>query len=151
MIRYPFALDWKGAATAATLTLSAVIAGACSFGTSPDNVPTSAVIDIQGSTPNPLELIVSTDFYEQLNTSTGERKPVLVTSDTVLITPPYHDTVDIAALGSVYVELYQPEVATASVHMMVDLDNGQHYEQNATLADKAQLIYYFVFTDYSFR
>ena len=95
-------------------------------------------------------LILSTDFFEQLNTSSGVYTPILISSDTVLVTPPYNKTVNIAALGSIYVELYQPEVATATVHMKVDLDNGEGYEQNATLSDKAQLIYYFIFTNYSF-
>jgi hypothetical protein len=112
-------------------------------------MPTSAVINIDGTTPNPLTLIVSTDFYEQVNLSTGQYTPILVTADTVPLTPPYNRTVDISALGNIYVEVYQPEVATASVHMKVDLNNGQGYDQSATMSDKAQLIYYFVFRNYS--
>ena len=108
------------------------------------------MINITGTTPNPLKLIISTDFFEQLNTGTGAYTPILVTSDTVLITPPYNNTLNISATGSIYVELYQPEVETATVNMKVDLDNGEGFEQNATLSDKAQLIYYFVFTNYTF-
>jgi len=58
-------------------------------------------------------------------------------------------TVSLAPFGSIYVELYQPEVGTATVHMKVDLDNGEGYEQNATLSDRAKLIYYFVFTSFT--
>ena len=149
MTRYRFGFPSRRTAAAA-LACSLIVAGACSLGTSPDNKPTSAVINIEGTTPNPLKLILSTDFFEQLNTSSGVYTPILISSDTVLVTPPYNKTVNIAALGSIYVELYQPEVATATVHMKVDLDNGEGYEQNATLSDKAQLIYYFIFTNYSF-
>jgi len=147
MTRYRFEFLFRRAATAA-LTLSLMVAGACSLNTASGDMPTSAEINIEGSTPNPLQLIVSTDFFEQLNTGTGERRPILITSDTVLITLPYSRAVDIGLFGSVYVELYQPALETATVNMKVDLDNGEGYEQNATLADGAQLIYYFVFTEF---
>lgn len=150
MTLYRFGFLSKRVATAAALALTLMVVGACSLSTSADNQPTSAVINITGTTPNPLKLIISTDFFEQLNTGTGAYTPILVTSDTVLITPPYNNTVNISATGSIYVELYQPEVEAATVNMKVDLDNGEGFEQNATLSDKAQLIYYFVFTSYTF-
>jgi hypothetical protein len=150
MTRYRFEFPLKRVATVAALASSLIVAGACSLGTTPGNQPTRAEITIDGTTPNPLKLIISTDFFEQLNTSSGALTPILVKSDTVLITPPYSNTVDISTFGSIYVELLQPEVETASVHMKVDLDNGEGYEQNATLADRAQLIYYYIFTQYSY-
>lgn len=151
MTRYRFRFVFKRAATAAGLTLSLIVAGACSSNEGPDSKATRAEITIEGTTPNPLKLITSTDFYEQLNVDTGEYKAILITSDTVLVTTlPHTQTVDIGVFGSVYVELYQPEVGTATVHMKVDLDNGERYEQNATMADGAQLIYYFVYTAYSY-
>ena len=150
MKRYRFGSSPKRATVAGALAFSLMVAGACSLSTAPDEKPTKAVIEIDGSSPNPLKLIISTDFYEQFNTSTGAYTPILVSSDTVLITPPYDKTVAIGYSGSIYVELLQPELATATVHMKVDLDNGEGYEQNATLSDRAQLIYYFVFTSYTF-
>jgi hypothetical protein len=149
MTRHWFEFGFRRTATAVALVSSLAVAGACSLSTTPDP-PTSAEIDVEGTSPNPLKLIVSQDFFEQLNTSTGARTPVLVTSDTVLITPPYHNTVNLSALGSIYVELYQPELGTATVHMTVDLDNGERYEQNATMSDKAQLIYYFIYSNYAY-
>lgn len=147
---YQFGSRFGRVAAAATLAVALFGVGSCSLGTEPDSKPTSAKVNIEGTFPNPLTLVTSIDFYEQLNTETGVLTPILITSDTVLITSPYEDTIAMGALGSVYVELYQPEVETATVHMKVSLDNGEGYEQNATLADKAQLIYYFVFTNYSF-
>lgn len=149
MTRFRFGFPSRRTAAAVTLTLSLVGAGACSLSTAPDTKPTEATILIEGTSPNALKLITSTNFYEQLNTGTGVYTPILVSSDTVLITPPYSNTLNIASTGSIYVELYQPAVETATVRMKVDLDNGEGYEQNATLADRAQLIYYFVFTGYT--
>ena len=150
MTRYRFEFHFGRAATAAALAFALMTGGACSLTSSPDSKPTTAEITIEGTTPNPLKLITSTDFFEQLNTDTGVLTPILVTSDTVLVTPPYNKTLSLGAFASVYVELLQPEVETATVYMKVDLDNGEGYEQNATLADGAQLIYYFVFTTYSY-
>jgi hypothetical protein len=123
-------------------------AAGCSFSSGPDNKPSTAEIRIEGTSPNTLKLITSTDFYEQLNTGTGEYTPILVTSDTLEIELPYNATMGMGPLSSIYVELLQPEVATASVRMRVDLDNGEGYDQSATLADQAALIYYFIFTEY---
>lgn len=108
------------------------------------------MISTEGSAPNALKLIISTDFFEQFNTSTREYIPVLVTSDTVEVSLPYNRTVNLGPLASVYVELLQPQVETATVRMRVDLDNGEGYDQRATLSNRASLIYYFVFTEYVF-
>ncbi len=149
MMRSRFEFVVRRATVMVTFSFVLIMTGACSFNTAPDNKPASAKIAIEGTTPNPLTLILSSNFFEQINLSTGQRTPVLITSDTVSLTLPYSKTLDISAFGSVYVEVYQPEVATATVHMKVDLDTGPGYDQNATLADKAQLIYYYVFSDYS--
>ena len=150
MTRYRFGFFSARTAAAVATAVALVSTGACFLGTSPDNKPSSAVVDIQGSTPNPLLLVLSSDFVEQLNTGTGEYTATLRSSDTTFITPPYHQAVDISATGNIYVELYQPEVAEATVTMKVDIDNGQGYDRSATLADKAKLVYYFTFTNYTF-
>ena len=132
----------------AVLGFTVVLLAGCSLRTGPTDKPTTAEVRVEGTTPNELLLITSTDFFEQLNTATMERIPVLITSDTVSITLPYAATIDMGPLSSVYVELYQPEVETASVRMRVDLDNGEGYDQSATLSDKAALIYYFLFDEF---
>lgn len=120
----------------------------CSLGSAPDERPTRAEIRVEGTSPNPLKLITSIDFFEQFNTTTLEYTPVLVSSDTIEINLPYSTTVNLGTGGSVYAELLQPEAATASVRFRVDLDNGEGYDQSATLSDMAALIYYFVFTEF---
>lgn len=139
------------AAADAAMLAGSLLAGGCDFSAAPDDKPTEAVIRIEGLTPNPLKLITSTDFTEQYNTVSMEYRAVLFKSDTLEIAPPYNATVDLGALGSVYVELRQPDKGTASVRMRVELDNGEGYDQSATLTDNSALIYWFLFTDYVLR
>jgi hypothetical protein len=49
------------------------------------------------------------------------------------------------------VELRNFEVAAATVHLRVELDNGEGDDRTATLSDNAALVYYFIYTDYSYR
>lgn len=121
------------------------VIGACDLTQGPKDLPTFAEISIEGTSPNPLKLITSTNFAETLDPTTFQYGAILIESDTVEITPPFNGTVTLTDLGSVYVELFQPLEATASVRMRVNLDNGESYDQQATLADKASLIYYFAF------
>jgi hypothetical protein len=46
----------------------------------------------------------------------------------------------------VYVELLYVPTSTASVTLRVNLDNGESFEQAATMSDDAQLIYYWVWS-----
>lgn len=116
----------------------------CSLLTEGEERPTSARLRVEGTSANPLQVITSTNFVEQLNLSTGERTVLLNRSDTVSIELPYDTTVATAADGSIYFELVNPEIDVASIRMRVDLDPGdQFFDQSATMSD-ASLTYYFV-------
>lgn len=145
MNRHPFGPRTRRVAGGGALLAALLLTGACDLTTGPDDQPTRAEITIEGTSPNPLKLITSLDFVETFNRTTLQYGAVLNKSDTVEITLPYSGTVQIGDLGSVYVELFQPQVPTASVRMRVNLDNGESYDQNATLSDKASLIYYFAY------
>ncbi|MBM4372799.1 MAG: hypothetical protein FJ098_14190 [Deltaproteobacteria bacterium] len=106
---------------------------------------------MEGTSPHQLTLITTKELYEQYNPLTGEVNPVPVDADTALITLPFDRTLDIASTGSVYVELRNYQVATASVRLRVELDNGQGDDRTATLSDNAALVYYYLFSDYSYR
>ena len=139
----------SGRAWRVPAVLAALLMGAgCSFTSGPDDKPTSARVRIEGTGPA-LQLIVSTDFFEQVNLDTGERTPVTNRADTLALALPFDQTFDLGTSGSVYVKLNNPIVATATVRMRVNLDQGQSYDQSATLSDNAALIYYFTFDDYS--
>ena len=139
----------SGARAVAALAL--FVLSACSLTTEADETPRTARVRIEGTSPHPLMLITSKDLFEQQNPLTGAVNPVLNVADTLKITLPYDATLDISSTGSVYVELRNLLVPTASVHMRVDLDNGQGYDQRATLSDDAALIYYYIFNDWSYR
>jgi hypothetical protein len=119
---------------------------ACNLGTNLDDIPTTARVRVAGAAPDEIKLIVSTDFFEQLNLETLERRAVLQTSDTLTLTLPYDQTWDLTELASVYVELLYEPTSTASVTMRVNLDNGESYEQAATMSTGAQLIYYWIWS-----
>ncbi|MDP2958170.1 MAG: hypothetical protein Q8N53_17210 [Longimicrobiales bacterium] len=111
----------------------------------------SARVRVEGTSPHALTLIIATDFHEQFNPLTNETTAIPNRADTTLITLPYDRTVDLKNFGSVYVELRNYKVPVASVRMRVDLDNGEEYDQEATLSDNAALIYYYLFSDFSIR
>ena len=115
---------------------------ACNLGTSIDEMPSSARVRVVGSAPEELTLISSIDFIEQLNLETGARSVLLLEADTAVIDLPFDATLDVRETGSVYVELLYAPASTASVTLLVELDNGERFEQAATMSDGAQLIYY---------
>lgn len=133
------------------LAVVAALTTSCSLTTSPPKKPTTAHIIIEGSTPAPLELVTSTDFYQTQNQTTLEVNEVYNKADTLGIgTLPYDATVDLTDLGSISVRLKNPVVATASVRMRVTLDNGQGYDQTATLSDGASLVYVYTYSELLF-
>jgi hypothetical protein len=130
--------------------LALLIVSACSLTTEAQDRPTSARVRVEGTSPHQLMLITTKQLYEQYDPLNGVITPVSQDADTALITLPFDQTLDIASTGSVYVELRNLEVASATVHLRVELDNGEGDDRTATLSDNAALIYYYIFTDYSY-
>lgn len=133
------------------VTALVVAMAACSSNSGPDERATTARVRVDGTTPHPLQLVTTREFWEDVDQVTGEVIVVLDEPDTLEITPPYDATVDLGNTGSVYVELRNPLVPAASIRLRVDLDNGESYDRSATLSDDAALIYYFAFRERSFR
>jgi len=131
--------------------LACLAAAACSLTSGPDERPSSARVRVEGTTPHALKLIMSTEFHEQLNLTSNETYAVLERSDTSLVTLPVDRTVSLGTTGSIYVELRNDLVPTASVRMRVELDNGEGYDRSATLSDKAALVYYWIWRDFTIR
>ncbi len=119
---------------------------ACSSGTQPEEKPTQARIRVEGSAPGPLQLVVSTNFFEVVDQFTGEIRQILNTADTTAIgTLPYDGTVQLTSLGSVYVSVANEDAAAANVRLRVDLDERQAYDRSATMSEGGALIFAFVF------
>lgn len=138
-------MDIFGTSRAGLATFMILLGGAaCSSGTSPGEKPTEARIRVEGTTPAPLQLVVSTDFYETVRD--GEVVQVKRSADTTFIGLPYDESVALTSLGSVVVELTNQEEEPAQVEMRVDLDSGQNpYRQSATMSLGGTLRYVFVF------
>jgi len=130
-----------------------VVAAACSTSTSPDIKPTTAEITITGTAAAPLRLIVSTDFFETFNTTTGERGQVFNTADTFFVsTLPHEQTVSLTDLGSVVVDVSNPADDPATVRLFVELDSGQPpYDREATMSEGGALRYVFNYVSPEFE
>lgn len=138
-------MDWKERATAMGMACAVLASAmACDSGTGPGDKPTRADVAVVGDAPAPLELVVSTDFYETVRD--GEVVQVKNSADTLFIEPPFAQTFFLSDLGSVLVELANHDDEPAQVELSVELDNGQEpYRQSATMSEGGQLRYVFAF------
>ncbi len=137
---------WTAARTAlALMAVAAVSASACAVSTGPHKRPTNAHIVVEGTAPVPLELVISTDFTESVDPITFQIVQHFNSADTFDIQLPHDHTVDLSALGDIVVRLKNPVVDVASVRLRISLDNGQAYDQSATLSDGAELVYVYVY------
>ncbi len=119
---------------------------ACSTADTPTEKPDSARVQIEGTAPNPLRLIVSTDFFETVDEFTGEVVAVFNTADTLDIGLPFELTV-LTEQGSVLFRLTQPEAEPATVRMRAFIDGRQDYDQSATMSEGGTLEYRYVFLE----
>lgn len=134
---------------AAVAAAGVLAASACSLGVEADDKPGTARVRVEGTAPDRLVLVVSTDFYEEYDPMTGGFLPVLGDSNTRFITPPFDETLDLGNAGRVYVELRNPSAAEAAIRFRVDLDNGRSYDRTDRLSGDRPLIYYYVYTNLS--
>jgi len=118
---------------------------ACSLSTE-NPTPTSARIAVTGTGTTPLQLIVSTDFFEQIIGEGTEIQAVLITADTFSVGLPFEQTTPLTELGSVLYRLIQPDSVPSTVTMQVFVDEQLEYEQsNATLSQGGSLEFRFLF------
>lgn len=138
-------MDVKGKIPAMGMVFAVLLgSAACDSGTSPDEKPTRADVAVVGEAPVPLELVVSTDFYETVRD--GEVVQVRNSADTLYIELPFAQTFYLTDLGSVLVELANHDDEPAQVELSVELDNGQEpYRQSATMSQGGQLRYVLAF------
>lgn len=128
------------------VAVAALLTAACSSGTQPDEKPTEAAIRVEGTSPGPLRLVISTDFYEELHSATGEILQIFNSSDTLTVSSlPFQHTEPVGSLGSVYVSLSNEADESADVRLRVDLDNGRGYDQSATMSEGGALTWVYVF------
>ena len=113
--------------------------------TDADVRPQNARVTVTGTSPTPLQLVTSTDFFEELIGEGTEIRAILVDADTTVVNPPFDQTFPLSSLGSVLVRLIQPDSTPSDVTMQVWLDGVLEYEQAATMSQGASIEYRFVF------
>lgn len=120
------------------------VLGACSLGTDSD-IPTSARISVTGTGTSPLQLIVSTNFFEQIIGEGTEIEAVLIEADTLSIDIPYEATTMLNELGSVLYRLVQPDSVPSVVTMQVFVNDELEYTQDASISQGGSLEYRHIF------
>lgn len=120
---------------------------ACSSSTDPAVKPTRATIEVTGTVPVPLRLVVSRDFVEFVDPTTLERRQSLNQADTLsLTTLPYVQEIELNDSGDLFVELANPSETPATARLRVELDSGQDpYDREATMSEGGALRYVFSF------
>jgi hypothetical protein len=118
--------------------------GGCSLSTE-NPTPTSARITVTGSGTTPLELVVSTDFFEQIIGEGTEITAVIVTADTFSIDLPFEQTTALDDLGNVLYRLIQADSTPSNVTMQVFVDDNLEYNQDAAISQGASLEFRFLF------
>jgi hypothetical protein len=92
---------------------------------------------VSGTSPVPLLVITSTNFFSELDVGTGDRVTRLVLSDTLVLETPNLDRhYDIFGADRFLVRIVNPDAEnTADILLQVELDGRQVYSQRATMRD----------------
>lgn len=130
-----------------SITFVGLAIAACSQVTGADQRPESARIVVEGSAPEALRLVVSTDFVEVRDPIDLDVSVAFNSADTLFIAPPFDQRVDLDELGSIYVQLSNLEVDPADIRMQVYVDGRRQYDQEAVISEAGALIFTFVFSD----
>lgn len=135
----------------ALVAVAALAAAGCSLSVGPGKMPTVAQIVVQGSSPVALKLIVSTDFYEVQDPTSGGIAEVYNAADTTDINLPYEASVDLTSTGAISIRLTNPTAQSASVHLQITLDSGPGYDHTGTIANGQELKYIYVYNQPLFQ
>ena len=92
---------------------------------------------LSGTSPVPLLLITSTNFFATNDIETGQVVTTLLLSDTVVLETPNVDRhFDIFGADRFLVRVVNPNAEeTAEIHLVVELDGRQVYNQRAMMRD----------------
>lgn len=98
-----------------------------------------ARVEITGTTPGPLELVVSDDFQRVADFDQGARYTVLVRADTSQVELDFVKEYDIELARRFYVRLTNHAVEVAQVRLTVAFDGEVGYSQGANLSESGAL------------
>lgn len=125
------------------LILIVAAAGCSSLLDTTEELPDNARVFVTGTSPVPLELILSNEFTA-IENNEGKFDVTPVVADTFTITPPFERNHPIKQTGRIFVRLTQADsTVEASIRLRVLLDSKEVYNTQAMLRN-ASLEYLFV-------
>jgi len=105
--------------------------------------PEVALITVDGEAV-PLELELATNFEVVLDRNTGRRDPVVLASDTILLTPPFSQSFALGGDARLLVRLKNTRPDTVEARMRISIDGDAKYDQSARLGVGGFLEFIFV-------
>ena len=134
----------RAAGLAAAVLLAAGLAG-CDLLDDDQPLPGVARVEITGSSPEPLELVVSDNFERVADFDQGARYTRVIQADTSLVQPDFVMEYDISGTHRFYVRLTNYSVDVAQVLLSVAFDGEVGYTQQASLSEGGALEFSEVF------
>lgn len=121
------------------LTAVAVASTSCNLLNDDQDLPDVARVQITGTSPEALELVVSDDFERVSDLDQGTRYTVLVQADTSFVLPNFFRDYDIEASHRFFVRLTNHSFEVAEVTLSVAFDRELRYTQRANLSEGGAL------------
>ncbi len=112
---------------------------ACDLLDDDQDLPDIARVDIAGTAPVDLELVVSDDFQRVNDVNQGARYTVLVHADTSFVQPDFSMEYDIQATHRFFVRLTNHSAEVASITLSVAFDGNVSYTQRANISEGGSL------------
>ena len=119
--------------------------GTCGLLDDDQELPGVARVEITGTSPVPLEVVVSDNFVRVNDFSQGARYTTLTHADTLLVQPDFLRDYDISLTHRFLVRVANHAADVASITLVVSFDGVEEYRQGATLAEGGSLEFSEVF------
>lgn len=127
------------AGLAAAPAAVAVALASCDLLDDSQNLPDVARVEITGTSPEALELVVSDDFERVSDLDQGARYTVLVQADTAFVRPDFFRDYDIKTTHRFLVRLTNYSIEVAEITLSVAFDGEVGYSQRAKLSEGGAL------------
>ena len=122
---------------AAGLAVAALVG--CGLLDDDQDLPDVARVEITGTAPADLEMVVSDDFYRVNDFEQGGQRNVLVYADTSFIRPDFSKDYDIQVAQRFFVRLTNHASDVASIVLSVAFDGQVSYTQRANISEGGSL------------
>lgn len=132
----------------ATAVLGFASVGGCGL-VEADKQPEQARVQIEVTATNPLQLVISTDFFEFIEPVSGEILASLNDADTFAVTGTFDQTIALGNASAILARLTETDSLQATVRMRVFLDGSLEYDRQGTIQD-ATLEYRYIFSRFGF-